>query len=85
MNSVKTHALDLGDIQLKKVRVQSGQIEIKVYNPLNTAVLYQIELPGVSQNSQVFIQNYTAVAGSIQNPTIATEIIDLSGYEIDLS
>jgi hypothetical protein len=84
VNSVKTHALDLGDIQLKKVRVQSGQIELKVYNPLNTAVLYQIELPGVSQNGQVFVQNYTVAAGTVQNPTIATESINLSGYEIDL-
>ena len=85
VNSVKTHALDLGDIQLKKVRVQSGQIELKVYNPLNTAVLYQIELPGVSQNGQAFVQNYTVAAGTVQNPTIATETINLSGYEIDLS
>ena len=85
VNSVKTHALDLGDILLKKVRVQSGQIELKVYNPLNTAVLYQIELPGVSQNGQVFVQNYTVAAGTVQNPSIATETINLSGYEIDLS
>jgi hypothetical protein len=84
VNSVKVHDLDLGDIQLKKVRVQSGQIQLKVYNPLNTAVLYQIELPGVSQNGQVFIQNYTVQPGTVQNPTIATENIDLSGYEINL-
>lgn len=85
VNSVKTHDLELADIQLKKVRVQSGQIQLKVYNPLNTAVLYQIELPGVTANGQVFIQNYTVAAGTVQNPTIATETIDLSGYDIDLS
>ena len=84
VNSVKVHELDLGDIQLKKVRVQSGQIQLKVYNPLNTAVLYQIELPGVSQNGQAFVQNYTVQPGTAQNPTTATENIDLSGYEIDL-
>ena len=85
VNSLKNHELDLGDIQLKEVRVQSGQVELKVYNPLNTAVLYQIELPGVSQNGQVFVQNYTAAAGSVQNPTVAIETINLSGYDIDLS
>lgn len=85
VNSVKTHDLELADIQLKKVRVQSGQIELKVYNPLNTAVLYQIELPGVSSNGQVFVQNYTVAAGTVQNPTVSTETIDLSGYDIDLS
>ena len=85
VNSVKTHDLELADIQLKKVRVQSGQIQLKVYNPLNTAVLYQIELPGVSTNGQVFVQNYTVAAGTVQNPTVSTETIDLSGYDIDLS
>ncbi|MFM6964012.1 MAG: hypothetical protein ACKOWM_00395 [Sphingomonadales bacterium] len=85
VNSVKTHDLELADIQLKKVRVQSGQIQLKVYNPLNTAVLYQIELPGVSSNGQVFVQNYTVAAGTVQNPTVSTETIDLSGYDIDLS
>lgn len=84
VNNVKTHELDLGDIQLKKVRVSGGQIQLKVFNPLNTAVLYQVELPGVSQNGQVFVQNYTVAPGTVQNPTIATENIDLSGYDIDL-
>jgi hypothetical protein len=85
VNSVKVHELELGDIQLKKVRVQSGQIQLKVYNPLNTTVLYQIELPGVSKNGQVFIQNYTVSPGTVQNPTVATENLNLSGYDIDLS
>ncbi len=84
VNSIKTHELDLGDIQLKKVRVSSGQIQLKVYNPLNTAVLYQIELPGVTQNGQVFVQNYTVQPGTAQNPTVATESINLSSYDIDL-
>lgn len=85
VNNVKTHELALNDIQLKMVRVQSGQIRLKVYNPLNTSVIYQIELPGVSQNGQVFVQSYNVAAGSVQNPTIAIQTINLSGYQIDLS
>lgn len=85
VNSVKTHALDLGEIQLKKVRVQSGQIRIKVFNPLNTAVRFKIELPGVSQNGQTFEQLFTVAGGSVANPNVATQIIDLSANEIDLS
>ncbi len=84
VNTVKVHDLELGDIQLKQVRVQSGQIQLKVYNPLNTAVIYQIQLPGVTQNGQVFTQNYAVAAGTVQNPTVSTENINLSGYDIDL-
>lgn len=84
VNSVKTHELDLHDIQLKKVRVKSGRVRLKVYNPLNTAVLYQVELPGVTLNGQSFVQNFVVAAGTVQNPTVSYETIDLSQYEIDL-
>ena len=84
VNSVKTHELDLNDIQLKKVRVKSGRVRLKVYNPLNTAVLYQVELPGVTLNGQSFVQNFVVAAGTVQNPTVSYETIDLSQYQIDL-
>lgn len=84
VNSVKTHELDLQEIQLKKVRVKTGTVKLKVQNPLNTAVLYQIELPGVSLNGQPFVQNFEVAAGTVQNPSIAIESLDLSQYEIDL-
>lgn len=84
VNSLKTHELDLQDIQLKKVRVLSGRVKFKVFNPLNTSVHYQVELPGVTLNGQAFVQNFIVSAGTVQNPTIAYETIDLSQYEIDL-
>jgi len=84
VNSVKTHELDLQDIQLKKVSVKSGRVKLKVFNPLNTELLYQVELPGVKLNGQSFVQNFVVSAGTVQNPTIAYETIDLSQYEIDL-
>ncbi|MFM8596237.1 MAG: hypothetical protein ACKOBN_03975 [Flavobacteriales bacterium] len=84
VNSVKTHELDLQDILLKKVSIKSGRVKLKVFNPLNTDVLYQVELPGVKLNGQAFVQNFVVGAGTVQNPTIAYETIDLSQYDIDL-
>lgn len=84
VNSLKTHQFDLLDIQLKKVRVKTGQIDLKVFNPLNTAVIYTIEFPSVSLNGQSFNQSFTVASGSVQNPTVSSQIIDLSGYDIAL-
>lgn len=84
VNSVKTHELDLADIQLKKIHLKSGRVKLKILNPLNTTVLYQIELPGATQNAVPFVQNFSVAAGSVQNPTVTYETIDLSNYDIDL-
>lgn len=85
VNATKTHNLALSDIQLKKVRIQNGQIILKIKNPLNTAVLFKIELPGVSLNNQPFVYTYTLAPGTVQQPALNTETISLAGYEIDLS
>ena len=84
VNNVKTHSLELGDILLKKVRVKSGGIELKVFNPLNTSVKFQVELPSVTQNGQVFLAQFSVAAGSVSSPKVSTEFIDLTGYDIDL-
>jgi hypothetical protein len=71
-------------IELKKIRVFSGKIMLKVYNPLNTIALYKVILPGVVKNGVVFEQSYSVPAGSQANPGTSTAILDVSGYEMDL-
>jgi hypothetical protein len=36
VNSVEEHVIDLNDVQLKKIRVSKGKINVKVFNPLTT-------------------------------------------------
>jgi len=85
VNSIEEHVLDLNDIQLKKVRVSSGKIKVKVYNPLSTKVYYTVQLPGVTKNGEVFEQTYFVESGTIAQPTIAQEELDLGGYNMDLT
>lgn len=84
VNSIEEHSIDLEDAQLKKIRVSEGKIRIKVYNPLSTKVYYTIQLPGVAKNGQTFEQTYFVEAGTIPQPAISEEELDLSGYELDL-
>jgi hypothetical protein len=85
VNEIEEHTLNVPDIQLKKIRVSQGVIKIKVYNPLITKAFFTVILPGVSKNGNLFQENYQVVAGSPSNPSFATAILDISGYEIDLT
>ncbi|MBP5994388.1 MAG: hypothetical protein KA736_01700 [Crocinitomicaceae bacterium] len=84
VNAIEEHSFDLDDIQLKSIRVKDGRVKVKVYNPLGTKVLFKVQMPGVTQNGVVFEQNYSVDAGSVANPTVKEEWLELSNYQIDL-
>lgn len=83
-NQTETHTIELPGVQLKKVRVFSGGIQLTVYNPLPTAVTFDVSLPGVSLNGITFQQTVTVAAGDNVNPTPGNANFDLAGYEMDL-
>jgi hypothetical protein len=82
---IEEHAMDIGDVQLKKIRVKTGGIEFKVFNPFATKTFFTIQLPGVSKNGITLSQNFTATAGTQSSPGVASGFVDLAGYELDLT
>ena len=84
-NNVEDHVIDIGEVQLKKVRVKHGGVQLKVFNPIATKTFFTIQLPGVTKNGVMISQNFEAPAGTQNNPGIATGFVDLSGYELDLT
>lgn len=84
VNSIEEHSFDLNDVQLKHIRVKEGRVKVKVYNPLGTKVLFKVQMPGVTQNGVMFEQNYSVDAGSVANPTVQEEWLELGNYDIDL-
>lgn len=83
-NETEEHTIDIPGVQLKKIRVYSGKIDLNVYNPLPTSVTFNVTLPGVYKNGILFQQSLTVGAGDNANPTVGTGSLDLSGYEMDL-
>ncbi len=83
--NVEEHVLDIGDAQLKKIRVKAGGIDLKVFNPIGTKTIFTVQLPGVTKNGVTLSQQFTAPAGTQSNPGVATGFVDLSGYELDLT
>ena len=78
INSVEEHFFDLNEVQLKQIIAKKGSIDIKVINPLPTAAIFKVKLPGVTKNGVDFSETYSAPAGTASNPGIAEETIDLS-------
>jgi hypothetical protein len=85
INQVEEHDLNLNEIKLKKVHVASGVIELKVYNPIGTKAFYTIQIPGATKNGVLFEQTYSVEGGTQTNPGIKEEVLDLSGYTLDLT
>ena len=85
INSVEEHELELEEIQLKEIYLNNGFIDIKVTNPLPTAAIFNVQLPGVSKNGVTFNNTYTAPPGTQANPGLVNKSIDLSGYKMDLT
>lgn len=75
----------LDQIELKKVRVSAGTIECEVRCPWQGASVVTFSFPKITSNSIPFERTYNLPAASLSNPAIASEIINIAGYYIDLT
>lgn len=85
VNNNKDHKFELKDAQLKKVKLSAGKISISVSNPINTKTIFTVKLPKAIKNGQAISKVFHAPAGTRANPSVVSETIDLSDYEIDLT
>ena len=83
-NETNEHPINIPNVQLKKIRVSSGRIQLRVFNPLPTEVTFDVFLPGVSSNGTPFQASFSVAAGSQSNPTAGESELELAGYEMDL-
>ncbi|MFT6924110.1 MAG: hypothetical protein ACJA1C_003131 [Crocinitomicaceae bacterium] len=79
------HVLELEDIQLKKITLKGGVIKLRIENPLALNASLILDLPGFTKNGVPFNQSHPIVMGSVSSPGISEQIIDLTGYTIDLT
>ena len=85
VNSVEEHDLNLQGIELKKIRLSNGIVQIKLENPVNTPVFFKMQLVGVTKNGIPFDNTFKAPAGTQPNPGIVEGTVDISGYDLDLT
>lgn len=85
INSTQENYFDLDDIELKKIILKEGFVDLILENPVSEAVQIKVELPGVTLNGITFSETYIAPAGTIANPAVINKTLDLSGYSLDLT
>lgn len=83
-NEVEAHELSVPNVQLKKIIVSSGQIDLKVFNPIGTSAYYTLKMPGVVKDGLTLEHTFFIDAGTTEIPALANEQIVLDGYTLDL-
>jgi hypothetical protein len=85
VNQVEEHKFNLKDVELKKIRLKTGEINFTVFNPVQTTCSFSIKLPGVTKNGIDLEHQFFVPASIGKTPGSMNLTIDLSGYEIDLT
>lgn len=75
----------LEDLQLKRIILDRGIIDLEIENPLGTKAFFDLELPGFSRDGAPLNVVYEIPAGSVAQPGVLLTVIDLSGYAVDLT
>ena len=76
---------ELDQIELKKVGIKSGTLEVLIKCPWPGASLVTFSFPKITKNAVPFQRVYSMPAASLANPAIAEEIVNLSGFMMDLT
>jgi hypothetical protein len=84
VNDVQEHEIEMGDIQLKKIRVKEGGILLTVKNPIAAKMFFTVQIPGASKNGLLLSKSIETPAGTLANPYVTSTFVDLAGYELDL-
>jgi hypothetical protein len=85
LNETEEHTFEIADLILKKVLLSKGTADITIASPIGAPTILTLILPKVKKNGIPYSKTITAGAGSIASPSISKEVLDLSGYEIDLT
>ncbi len=79
------NSLNVSQASLKEVHVKGGMLEYTVRNYINGYLTCTYELPGVTKNGEMAVLVANTEPGSSSNPDISFGVLDLSGYEMDLT
>lgn len=85
VNNNKDHNFELQGAQLKNAQISEGKIRISVENPYQTKTIFTVKLPKTKKNGVQISQTFQAPAGTAAHPSVTSSVIDLSGYELDLT
>lgn len=77
-------AYELDQIELKRVIVKSGEVEMTIYNTWPGKVHCTFDFPKIFDQGVPFNRYFELEAGSMSNPFASSNLIDMAGFDIDL-
>ncbi len=84
VDEVDEHEFNLGEVALTQARFAEGVAKIRIENPVETTVLFDIELPGVTLNGQTFQESTSVPPAQNGQPGIRDFELSLAGHNVDL-
>ena len=77
---------DLDDIELKRVIVKEGKIEMTIRSPWPGKAFVTFDFPTITEpGGASFVRTFYVDAGSQANPATASDVIDISGFDLDMT
>lgn len=85
VDAVEENTFDLQDLELKKIILKNGVIDLEIENPIQEQVKLDLEFPGVTKNNVILTKTYIVPAAIGTTPGVLKRTIDMSDYSIDLT
>jgi len=78
-------AYELGEIELKRVIIESGLAEATIQSPWQGKTKITFTFPKVTNPSGLFQRVYYLDAGTVDSPTAVTDLINMAFHDMDLT
>lgn len=85
VNEADEYSFAIQDLELKKVRLSAGFIDVEVRNPAPTKAFFNLKMPGVTLNGVEFDETLVAPAKENGTAGVIQGSIDLAGHTMDLT
>lgn len=82
---VYDQAYVLDQIELKRVIVKQGELEMSIFNTWSGKTKVTFNFPKILDAGSPFLREFFMDAGSLSNPTQASDIISMKGFDMDLT
>jgi hypothetical protein len=76
---------DLDQIELKRVIVKSGEVEMTIRSPWPGKSKLTFDFPKILEQGSPFNETFLMAAGTTSNPSEQSSNIDMSGFDIDFT
>ncbi|MEO9533296.1 MAG: hypothetical protein ABJG68_10185 [Crocinitomicaceae bacterium] len=82
---VYDQAYNLDEIELKRVIVKEGEIEMEIFNTWPGKTKITFNFPKILDAGVPFLREFYMDPGTLTNPSLATAIVDMKGFDMDLT